>query len=66
MAETTQAWCYVAEKDGRCLGITASDFEVKEFYSKFAGCEIKPIQSREEWDSYCQRVPFGPGKKNDG
>ncbi len=64
MAEQDAPFCYVAEKNGRCLGVTASDFEVKAFYAKFAGCEIKSLANRDEWLSYCKRVPFGEERTN--
>lgn len=59
----TTPFAYAAEKNGRCLGVTAGDYEVKRFYQDFVGCDIKAVATREDWDAYCKVVPFGPLKR---
>lgn len=59
-----EPFCFVAEKDGRCLGVCAAgDDLLKKFYSDFVGFEIKSLSTREDWISYMDAVPFGPERE---
>ncbi|HET7413400.1 MAG TPA: hypothetical protein VFJ18_12150, partial [Pararhizobium sp.] len=57
-----EPFCYVAEKKGRCFGVTAGDFEVERFYRDFAGYTIRPIPTRDHWDIYRKAMLFGRDK----
>lgn len=53
-------FCYVAERDGKWVGVVAPDTDalVKAFYKKFAGEKIFPLHTREEWEAYTKNVPI--------
>jgi len=56
----TEPFCFVAEKDGCCLGVCAPDrYLLSNFYSEFVSCDIKSLKTREDWISYRDTVPFG-------
>lgn len=57
MSEKHLPFCYVAERDGCWVGVTAGDFDVERFYSDHAGDTIKPIATREEWSAYLEKTP---------
>ena len=51
-------FCFVAERDGCCWGVTSPNCDVRKFYSEFAGYAIKPLASREDWIAYRDQTPF--------
>lgn len=52
-------FCFVAEKDGRWAGVVVANNEhlVRDFYRDFAGFEIKPFATRDDWDAYRKATP---------
>lgn len=60
---SAELFCFAAERDGRCMGVTAADYEVDRFYRDFAGYDIKSFKTRADWDAYCAVTPFGPADR---
>ncbi len=53
---------YVAEKNGRCWGVNAGDYQVARFYKSFAGYDIKAMATEQDWINYHKSTPFGHPK----
>ena len=55
-----EPFCYVAEKNGIMYGVVVGREKqlVKEFYTEFAGYTIKPLETRAEYNTYCETVPM--------